>query len=130
MPSLFQQGQCDVIYTNTQTVATLKGRGVDIEFVKLETGAITFLTTLHIAKGAADVENAYKYIDIVASKEAQEALTKPPLQLHPGEQGRPAARLPADEEPRRDVDLHPPRSGEDQSAARRWIEKFNKEMAK
>ena len=26
MPGLFQQGQCDVMYTNTQTVATLKGR--------------------------------------------------------------------------------------------------------
>ena len=29
MPGLFQQGQCDVMYTNTQTVATLKGKGVD-----------------------------------------------------------------------------------------------------
>ena len=45
MPGLFQQGQCDVMYTNTQTVATLKGSGVDIEFVKPESGAITFFTT-------------------------------------------------------------------------------------
>ena len=27
MPGLFQQGQCDVMYTNTQTVATLEGQG-------------------------------------------------------------------------------------------------------
>ena len=32
MPGLFQQGQCDVMYTNTQTVGTLRGQGVDIEF--------------------------------------------------------------------------------------------------
>ncbi|MDP3317258.1 MAG: extracellular solute-binding protein, partial [Devosia sp.] len=75
MPSLFQQGQCDVMYTNTQTVATLKGRGVDIEFVKPESGAIAFYTTMHIAKGAADAANAYKYFDVVVSKEIQEALT-------------------------------------------------------
>ena len=40
MPGLFQQGQCDVMYTNTQTVATLKGKGIDVEFVKPESGAI------------------------------------------------------------------------------------------
>ena len=33
MPGLFQQGQCDVMYTNTQTVATLKGKGVDYKKV-------------------------------------------------------------------------------------------------
>ena len=52
MPSLFQQGQCDVIYTNTNSVDSLKARGVDIEFVKPESGAIAFFTTMHITKGA------------------------------------------------------------------------------
>ena len=130
MPGLFQQGQCDVIYTNTQTVATLKGRGVDIEFVKPETGAITFLTTLHIAKGATDVENAYKYLDIVAGKEVQEALTKPPYNFIPVNKDVP---LP-DYLPMKNLDemssfvrhdwakINPLRAG--------WIEKFNKEMAK
>lgn len=130
MPSLFQQGQCDVMYTNTQTVATLKGRGVDIEFVKPETGAITFLTTLHIAKGAADVENAYKYIDIVAGKEVQEALTKPPYNFIPVNKDVPVpSYLPMkslDEMSnyvRHDwAKINPLRAG--------WIEKFNKEMAK
>ena len=130
MPGLFQQGQCDVIYTNTQTVATLKGRGVDIEFVKPETGAITFLTTLHIAKGAADADNAYKYIDLVAGKEVQEALTKPPYNFVPVNKDVP---LP---------DYLPMKSLDEMSSFVRhdwakinplrasWIEKFNKEMAK
>src|SRR5262245_60616173 len=39
MPALFQQGQCDIPYTHTQTVAHLRGRGVDIEFVKPKSGA-------------------------------------------------------------------------------------------
>src|SRR5690349_4815005 len=50
--TLFQQGQMDVTYTNYQTVSTLKGRGVDIEFVKPDTGPIAFYTTLHVVKNA------------------------------------------------------------------------------
>lgn len=130
MPSLFQQGQCDVMYTNTQTVATLKGRGVDIEFVKPETGAITFFTTLHIAKGSTEIANAYKYIDVALSKDVQEALTKAPYNLVPVNKDVP---LPADL-PMKNLDematyvqhdwakINPLRAS--------WIEKFNKEMAK
>lgn len=130
MPSLFQQGQCDVMYTNTQTVATLKGKGVDIEFVKPESGAIAFYTTMHIAKGATEAANAYKYFDVVVSKEIQEALTKPPYNFIPVNRD---VALPADL-PMKSLDemskfvthdwakINPLRAG--------WIEKFNKEMAK
>ena len=118
MPGLFQQGQCDVMYTNTQTVATLKGKGVDVEFVKPESGAITFFTTMHIAKGTGDLENAYKYLDLVISKEAQEGLTKPPYNFLPVNKDVPLARRHADEEPRRDGRVRPARLVEDQPAAR------------
>jgi putative spermidine/putrescine transport system substrate-binding protein len=130
MPGLFQQGQCDVMYTNTQTVATLKGKGVDIEFVKPETGAVAFYTTLHLAKGAAEVENAYRYMDVVASKEVQEALAKPPFNFIPVNKD---VVMP-DYLPMKSLDefttfvrhdwtkINPLRAG--------WIEKFNKEMAK
>ena len=76
--TLFQQGQMDVTYTNFQTVSTLKGRGVDIEFVKPETGPIAFYTTLHVAKNAANKDNAYKFIDTVLATDVQTALQKPP----------------------------------------------------
>ena len=79
--TLFQQGQMDVTYTNYQTVSTLKGRGVDIEFVKPETGPIAFYTTLHVVKNAANKDNAYKFIDTVLSTEVQAALQKPPYGL-------------------------------------------------
>ena len=83
MPGLFQQGQIDVMYTNTNTVAILKGRGVDIAFVRPETGAITFQTTLHIVKGADNVDAAYKYMDTAISAEVQGALQKQPYNMIP-----------------------------------------------
>ena len=131
MPGLFQQGQCDVMYTNTQTVATLKGKGVDVEFVKPESGAIAFYTTMHIAKGTGELANAYKYLDLVVGKEVQEALTKPPYNFLPVNKDVAAGGRHADEEPRRDgrstsqhdwAKINPLRAA--------WIEKFNKEMAK
>ena len=130
MPGLFQQGQCDVMYTNTQTVATLKGKGIDIEFVKPESGAIAFYTTMHIAKGTAETANAYKYLDLVVGKEVQEALTKSPYNFVPINKD---VALPADL-PMKSLDemtkyvnhdwaqINPLRAA--------WIEKFNKEMAK
>ncbi|HLM14928.1 MAG TPA: extracellular solute-binding protein, partial [Reyranella sp.] len=123
-------GQCDVMYTNTQTVATLKDKGVDVEFVKPESGAITFFTTMHIAKGTGDLENAYKYLDLVISKEAQEGLTRPPYNFLPVNKDVPLAA----DMPMKSLDemaayvqhdwakINPLRAA--------WIEKFNKEMAK
>ena len=130
MPGLFQQGQCDVMYTNTQTVATLKGKGVDVEFVKPDTGAVAFYTTLHIAKGSTEIENAYKYCDTAVSKEVQEALTKAPYNFIPANKD---VVMP-DYLPMKSLDefstyvrhdwakINPLRAA--------WIEKFNKEMAK
>jgi putative spermidine/putrescine transport system substrate-binding protein len=83
MPGLFQQGQCDIMYTNTQTVGTLKSRGVDIEFITPDSGAITFFTTMHIAKGARDAENAYKYINTILSQTVQTELMKSPYFFAP-----------------------------------------------
>jgi putative spermidine/putrescine transport system substrate-binding protein len=130
MPGLFQQGQCDVMYTNTQTVATLKGKGVDVEFVKPESGAITFFTTMHIAKGTGDLENAYKYLDVVVSKDAQEALMKSPYNLIPVNKDVPLTP----DMPMKSLDEMSTYVQHDWSKINplraAWIEKFNKEMAK
>lgn len=130
MPGLLQQGQCDITYTNIQTVAILKSRGVDIEFVKPDTGAVAFFTTMHIAKGASDTENAYKYFDTVVSKAVGDILSKPPHNFIPVNKD---VVLPPSL-PMTNLDemstyirhdwskINPLRAG--------WIEKFNKEMAK
>jgi putative spermidine/putrescine transport system substrate-binding protein len=130
MPGLFQQGQCDIMYTNVQTVGTLRARGVDIEFVRPETGTVAFFTTMHLAKGASESANAYKYIDTVISKGAQEALMKPPYFLAPVNKDVPLdASIPLktldemDKFVRHDWSkINPLRAG--------WIERFNKEVAK
>jgi putative spermidine/putrescine transport system substrate-binding protein len=130
MPALFQQGQCDLMYTNTQTVTTLRGRGVDVEFVKPESGAIAFFTTMHIAKGAAEPANAYKYLDTVIGKDVQGALMKAPNFF-----------VPANKEVELDASLPMKNLDEMSKFARHdwskinplraaWIERFNKEVAK
>lgn len=83
LPGLFQQGQIEITYTNTNNIDALRARGVDIELAIPETGAITFVTTLHIAKGAENKDNAYKYIDTAISALVQEALLKSPAVLLP-----------------------------------------------
>lgn len=83
MPGMFQQGQCDIMYANTQTVGTLRALGVDIAFAAPESGISTFFTTMHLAKGASDPDNAYKYIDTALSKGVQEQLMKAPYFMAP-----------------------------------------------
>ncbi|MBM3809779.1 MAG: extracellular solute-binding protein [Acidimicrobiia bacterium] len=130
MPALFQQGQCDVTYTNTQTVDTLKSRGVDIEFVKPESGAVTFFTTVHIAKGSKEIDNAYKYFDTVISTAVQTALMQPPNNFVPvNREVKLSVNLPManlDEMSkfvRHDWSkINPLRAG--------WIERFNREVSK
>jgi putative spermidine/putrescine transport system substrate-binding protein len=130
MPALFQQGQCDITYTNTQTVATLRGRGVDIEFVKPESGAVAFFTTMHIARGSKEHDNLYKYFDTVISAPVQAALMQPPNNFIPVNRDvKLASDLPMaslDEMAkfvRHDwAKINPLRAG--------WIERFNKEVSK
>ena len=130
MPGLFQQGQIDLMYTNTQTVATLKGKGIDVEFVKPESGSISFYTTMHIAKGTAETANAYKYLDLVVGKEVQEALTKSPYNFVPINKD---VALPP-ELPMKSLDEMTKYVEHDWSKINplraAWIEKFNKDMAK
>lgn len=130
MPGLFQQGQFDVTYTNTQTVGTLKDRGVDIEFVAPASGAVAFFTTLHIAKGSTNIDNAYRYIDTVLGAAPQRALMDKPYFLVPVNRTVPlSADLPMrslDEMARfvtHDWSRINPLRGP-------WIERFNREMAR
>jgi putative spermidine/putrescine transport system substrate-binding protein len=130
LPGMFQQGQIDITYTNTNNVTSLKERGVDIEFVAPEEGAITFVTTLHITKGAENKENAYKYIDTAIATAVQEALMKSPAGLLPTNK---EVALAGDQPIKSLDDLsklvtHDWTKINPQRAA--WIERFNKEVTK
>ena len=129
MAGLFQQGQIDVMYTNTQTVANLRGRGVDIEFAIPETGAISFVTTMHIIDGAENPDAAYKYVDAVISERVQSELMMEPFNFIPVN----AEVDLIDTLPMSSLDemsnfvrhdwsvINPQRPG--------WIERFNREVA-
>ncbi|HEY5797896.1 MAG TPA: extracellular solute-binding protein, partial [Bosea sp. (in: a-proteobacteria)] len=130
LPGLFQQGQVDIMYGNTNTVAILKGRGVDIAYIAPESGSITFQTTLHIVKGAENVDAAYKYIDTAISADIQNALQKAPYNMVPINTETPL-------EPSLDIKsldelskmvTHDWTKINPQRAA--WIERFNKEITK
>jgi len=83
LPQLFQQGQIDVMFIVTQFVDSFKGKGVDIEFVVPDTGAVAFFTTMHIPKGSKNADAAYRYIDTVLSKEIQSDLASAPYYVVP-----------------------------------------------
>lgn len=131
MPSMFQQGQCDIMYTNTQTVGTLKAKGVDIEMAVPSSGLVAFFTTFHIAKGSKNIDNAYKFIDTSISTPMQQQLMASPYFMAPvnSEVSLANAGLPL-----RSLDemksmvqhdwskINPLRAG--------WIERFNREVAR
>jgi putative spermidine/putrescine transport system substrate-binding protein len=129
LPGLFQQGQIDICYTNTNNVASLKTRGVDIEFAFPEEGGITFITTLHIAKAAENVENAYAYIDTALSADVQAQLMKPPSSMIPTNKDVVLADLPI-----KNVDDLARMKTHDWSKINplraHWIERFDKEVSK
>ncbi|MGE0798871.1 MAG: extracellular solute-binding protein [Lautropia sp.] len=83
LTGLFQQGQIDVMYTNTQFVEGLKAQGVDIEFVVPESGAIAFFTTMHLARHTKAKDAAYAYLDTLLDAPVQAALSKRPYNFIP-----------------------------------------------
>lgn len=130
LPGLFQQGQIDLMYTNTNNVATLKAQGVDIEFMAPETGAITFSTSLHIVKGSENVEAAHQYIDTAISAEAQSQLQLSPYNMIPvnKEVALSDALYIKSIDELADMVVHDWSVINPQRAD--WIERFNKEITK
>ncbi len=130
LPGLFQQGQVDLMYINTQTVTALQSRGVDIEFVVPDTGASAFVTTMHVARGSKNVDQAYEYLDTVLSTPVQDGLAKSPYYLTPvNKDVDPGPNVPmkslADIDKFNTYDwtkINPLRA--------KWIDRFNKEMTK
>jgi len=130
MPGLFQQGQIDLMYTNTYTVTLLRSRGVNIDFAVPETGAAAFVTTMHIAKGSRNLDAAYKYIDTMISQQVQTTLAADPYFFVPVNTGV----TPGADVPMRSISeitnfvshdwtkINPLRA--------QWIARFNREMAR
>ncbi len=81
--TLWQQEQIDIAPYNFNFTQTLRGKGVDIEFVVPESGGPAWRTSMHIVKGAVRPELAFQYIDLHISPEVQAEMHKPPLDVIP-----------------------------------------------
>jgi putative spermidine/putrescine transport system substrate-binding protein len=81
--TLFQQNEIAVFISSTGNVARLKSLGVPCEFAHPTTGSPALPVALHLAKGSANVEGVYQYMDAVISAEAQTRLAQPPTEMIP-----------------------------------------------
>jgi putative spermidine/putrescine transport system substrate-binding protein len=81
--ALIQQEQVDVAVHNFNFIQTLKGKGVDVEFVKPETGAPAWRTSMHVVKGAQRPDLALTYIDGHLAPEIQAEMQKAPYHVIP-----------------------------------------------
>jgi putative spermidine/putrescine transport system substrate-binding protein len=81
--TLFQQGEIAVFMCSTGNVAHLKSLGLKAEFAQPEPGAPPAPVNIHLAKGSANVEAAYAYMDAAISKAAQDQLKEPPTEMFP-----------------------------------------------
>lgn len=81
--ALFQQEVVDIGVQNFNFVQTLKGKGVPIEWVKPDTGAPAWKTTMHVVKGADKPDLAYTYIDSHLAADLQSEMTKAPYFVIP-----------------------------------------------
>jgi putative spermidine/putrescine transport system substrate-binding protein len=76
--TLFQQEVVDIAPHNFNFVETLKGRGVDIEFVVPETGPVGWTTSLHIVANAVEADLAFQYIESAITPEVQAQMQQAP----------------------------------------------------
>ena len=81
--TLFQQGQIDIApfyFNNTLLIAE---KGVDVAFVKPETGLVLVRTSMHIAKNTKVPDLALAWIDDITSPDVQQQLQAAPYYLVP-----------------------------------------------
>lgn len=132
LATLFQQGQVDISPGNFNAIQILKARGVPVEFVIPQEGAIAFKTTIHIVKNSPNRELAVALIEAAMSPEVQTKLMQSPYLVVPtnskvkmeGEIAKVLAKDQADMKKRfvfqdwKKINEQRPQ----------WIERFNREI--
>lgn len=83
LATLFQQGQVDISPGNFNAIQILKARGVPVEFVIPQEGAIAFKTTIHVVKNSANRDLAVALIEQAMSPEVQAKLMQGPYLIVP-----------------------------------------------
>lgn len=132
LATLFQQGQVDISPGNFNAIQILKARGVPVEFVIPQEGAIAFKTTIHIVKNSPNRELAVALIEAAMSPEVQTKLMQSPYLVVPtnskvkmeGEIAKVLAKDQADMKKR--FVFQDWKKINEQRA--QWIERFNREI--
>lgn len=132
LATLYQQGQIDIGPGNFNAIQLLRARGVPVEFVKPDTGAIAFKTSIHIVKNSPNAKLAAALIESAMSPEVQTTLMKSPYLIVPtnkkvkmeGEISKALAKDPEDLQ-KTFVFQDWKKINENRSA---WIERFNREI--
>jgi putative spermidine/putrescine transport system substrate-binding protein len=81
--TLFQQNEIAVFMASTGNVATLKARGVPVEFAHPETGSPAVPVFIHLSTGSTNPDGVHEYMDAAISAEAQDQLKVPPNEMFP-----------------------------------------------
>ena len=76
--TMYQQGEIDVFMASTGNVAKLRSLGLPCDFAHPVTGSPAVPVTIHMAKGAADPDAVYIYMDAAISAAAQATLAAEP----------------------------------------------------
>lgn len=132
LATLFQQGQVDISPGNFNAIQILKARGVPVEFVIPQEGAIAFKTTIHIVKNTQNRELAVALIEAAMSPEVQTKLMQSPYLVVPTNskvkmEGEIAKVLAKDQaEMKKRFVFQDWKKINEQRA--QWIERFNREI--
>ena len=132
LATLFQQGQVDISPGNFNAIQILKARGVPVEFVIPQEGAIAFKTTIHIVKNTQNRELAIALIEAAMSPEVQTKLMQSPYLVVPTNskvkmEGEIAKVLAKDQaEMKKRFVFQDWKKINEQRA--QWIERFNREI--
>lgn len=84
LSTLIQQGEVDIAPHNLSSIAVLKDKGVDVEWVIPQEGSYAFGASMHVVKNPiAGAELATAYIDTALSTEVQAAMADAPYYVAP-----------------------------------------------
>lgn len=83
LATLFAQGEIDISPGNFNQIQLLKARGVPVEFVVPQEGAIAFKTSIHIVKNAPNQALAAQLIETALSPDVQKKLMQAPYLVIP-----------------------------------------------
>lgn len=84
LTTLFQQGEVDIAPQYYNSIASLKEKGVDVEWVVPEGGGVGVHTTMHVVKHPnIDPKLAAAYIDAAISPDVQTTLAEAPYYFVP-----------------------------------------------